>query len=105
MKRIEETADSGKDAGEPGFSLSFREAIRSAIAGFGHAKELAACNLQTASSFNRLNGFGRIFTLEARPLQVFFSKAYPQRGQVMRIFPLPRGTRTTSLQLGQRKKA
>lgn len=23
----------------------------------------------------------------------------------MRIFPLPRGTRTTSLQLGQRKKA
>ena len=29
----------------------------------GKAKELAACNLQTASSFNRLNGFGHIFTL------------------------------------------
>ena len=29
----------------------------------GKAKELAACNLQTASSFSRLNGFGHIFTL------------------------------------------
>lgn len=49
--------------GEPGFSLPFGKRSGQPSQASGKAKELAACNLQTASSFNRLNGFGHIFML------------------------------------------
>ena len=45
----------------------------------------------------------KVYNTISESYQVRRTKLLPQRGQVMRIFPLPRGTRVVTEHCGQRK--